>query len=151
MVLEISQISQENTCARVSFIKKETLPQVFFCEFFEISSFKRPPFLLNTSGRLLLNLTTYHFSSKNIKVFHWLLKSKPLSIMTALNKVMETKQNQTFFHESYSNLISFFIGHKILKCFNNFYNWHLSILVQKSAQTSKRGTLFKWLFKFISW
>ena len=47
MFLEISQNSQENTCARVSFsiklrkacnfIKKETLAQVFFCEFCEIS------------------------------------------------------------------------------------------------------------------
>ena len=36
--LEISQNSQENTCARVcNFIKKETLAQVFFCEFCEIS------------------------------------------------------------------------------------------------------------------
>ena len=46
--LEISQISQENTCVRVSFliklqaaacnfIKKETLAQVFSCEFCEIS------------------------------------------------------------------------------------------------------------------
>ena len=45
--LEISQNSQENTCARVSFsiklpqacnfIKKETLAQVLFCEFREIS------------------------------------------------------------------------------------------------------------------
>ena len=44
--LEASQNSQENTCARVSFlkklqaynfIKKETLAQVFSCEFFEIS------------------------------------------------------------------------------------------------------------------
>ena len=48
--LEISQNSQENTCARVSFLiklqaqaqpcnftKKETLAQVFSCEFFEIS------------------------------------------------------------------------------------------------------------------
>ena len=46
--LEISQNSQENTCARVffliklraspcSFIKKETLAQVLSCEFFEIS------------------------------------------------------------------------------------------------------------------
>ena len=39
---EISQNSQENTCARVSiliklFIKKETLAQVFSCEFCEIS------------------------------------------------------------------------------------------------------------------
>ena len=43
--LEISQNSQENTCARISFliklqacnfIKKETLTQVFSCEFCEI-------------------------------------------------------------------------------------------------------------------
>ena len=43
--LEISQSSQENTCARVSlliklqacnFVKKETLAQVFTCEFCEI-------------------------------------------------------------------------------------------------------------------
>ena len=41
MFSEISQKSQENTCARVffliNFIKKETLAQVFFCEFWEIS------------------------------------------------------------------------------------------------------------------
>ena len=35
---EISQNSQENTCARVSFlIKLQTLAQVFSCEFCEIS------------------------------------------------------------------------------------------------------------------
>ena len=41
MFLEISQNSQENTCARdsfiINFIKKESLGQVFFCEFCEIS------------------------------------------------------------------------------------------------------------------
>ena len=48
MFLEISQHPQENTCTRVSFsiklqaeaynyIKKETLAQVFSCEFCEIS------------------------------------------------------------------------------------------------------------------
>ena len=51
--LEISQNSQENTCARVSFwikffnfIKKETLALVFSCEFYEISKnnfFHRTP------------------------------------------------------------------------------------------------------------
>ena len=48
--LEISQNSQENTCAKVSFlnfIKKETLAQVFSCEFREISknifSYRTPP------------------------------------------------------------------------------------------------------------
>ena len=34
VLLEISQNSQENTCARVSFIRKETL---FSCEFCEVS------------------------------------------------------------------------------------------------------------------
>ena len=44
---EILQISQENTCARVSFIKKETLGQVFSCEFCQTSkntfSYRTPP------------------------------------------------------------------------------------------------------------
>ena len=43
MLLEISQNSQENTCARASFIKKETLAQVFsseFCEILEDAFFK---------------------------------------------------------------------------------------------------------------
>ena len=57
MFLEISQNSQENTCARVSFLnnlpqacnlfKKESLVQVFTCEFYEISkntfSYGTPP------------------------------------------------------------------------------------------------------------
>ena len=61
--LEISQYSQENSYASVSFlielqaeacnfIKKETLAQVFSCEFCEIS--RNTFFLQNTSGRLLL-------------------------------------------------------------------------------------------------
>ena len=43
--LEISQNSQENTCARVSFLiklqanKKETLAQIFSCDFWEISKY----------------------------------------------------------------------------------------------------------------
>ena len=73
---EISQNSQENTCARVSFLiklqasmfkvnnkdarttpnacnftKKETLTQMFSCEFVK---FLRTPILQNTFGRLLL-------------------------------------------------------------------------------------------------
>ena len=57
--LKILQNSQENTCARVSFliklqanfIEKETPAQLFSCEFCEI--FKKT-FLKNTSERLLL-------------------------------------------------------------------------------------------------
>ena len=55
--LEISQNSRESTSARASFlikacnfIKKETLAQVFPCEFCEISM---NVFFQNTSGRLL--------------------------------------------------------------------------------------------------
>ena len=44
---EISQNSQENTCARDSFLIKLPLVQVFFCEFCEISKntfiYKTPP------------------------------------------------------------------------------------------------------------
>ena len=62
VLLEISQNSQENTCARVffliklpcNFIKKETLAQVLSWEFCEIS--KNTPFLQNTSGQLLIDL-----------------------------------------------------------------------------------------------
>ena len=37
VLLEISQISQENTCASLFFNKKEALAQVFFSEFCKIS------------------------------------------------------------------------------------------------------------------
>ena len=49
---------------------------------------------------------------------------------------MEMKQNETF-RGSYSNLTLFFIGYKMLNYFNGFNNWHLSISLQKSAETSE--------------
>ena len=118
------------------------------------------------------SLTSYLFLSKNIKVFQWLSKSEFLSFVTKVNpnNENENETNQTFFHETYSNLTSFFISHKIPKCFNDFFNWHFSISLQKWAQTIKwnkikRGicksdsifpylqssALFKWLLKLISW
>ena len=62
--LEISENSQANTCVRVSeacnFIKKETLAQVFSCEFCKISkntfSYKTPP--VAASGFMLYLLAT---------------------------------------------------------------------------------------------
>ena len=66
VLLEILQNSQENTCARVSFlikllacnfIKKETLAQVFSCEFWEISKttfFRRTPPVAASVSRLFL-------------------------------------------------------------------------------------------------
>ena len=61
-VPKISQNPQENTCARASFliklqacnfVKKETMVQVFSCEFCEIL---RTPCLQNTSERLFLRV-----------------------------------------------------------------------------------------------
>ena len=50
--------------------------------------------------------------------------------MTKVNQTMKMKQKLTFFDETYSNLASFFIGHKILKHFNYFYNCHISISLE---------------------
>ena len=40
-------------------------------------------------------------------------------------------------HETYTNMTSLFIGDKICKYSNDLYNWHLSISLQKWAQTNK--------------
>ena len=71
--------------------------------------------------------------SKCIKVFQWLPKSvKP-------NNGSETKSDIFSWDIFKSDIFkSFFIGHKILKYFNDLYNWHLSILFQKWAQICKR-------------
>ena len=71
--LEISQKSKENTCARVSFliklqtlgnfIKKETVAQVFFCEFCETSKntfFHRTPVV--AASYLVLSYNLYYVS-----------------------------------------------------------------------------------------
>ena len=51
-ISEISHNSQENTCARVSFLLKQRLWHRSFPVIF--AKFLRTPFLQNTSGRLLL-------------------------------------------------------------------------------------------------
>ena len=48
--------------------------------------------------------------------------------MTNVNPNNGTKKNQTFFERTYSNLTPFFIAHKY---FGDFYDWHLSISLQK--------------------
>ena len=50
LFLKISQNSQENTCARASFLIKVFLHRCFPVNF---ANFLRTPFLQNTSGRLL--------------------------------------------------------------------------------------------------
>ena len=51
MLLKTSQNSQENTCARVTFLKRRLWHRCFSVNF---AKFLRKPFLQNTSGRLLL-------------------------------------------------------------------------------------------------
>ena len=57
-------------------------------------------------------------------------------------QTMKMKQNQTFIHRAYLNLISFLLAPKTLKYFNDLHNWHLSISLHKWVQTKikiKRG------------
>ena len=57
--------------------------------------------------------------------------------MTKVNSNNENETKPDIFYEAYSNMTSLFTDSKILKYFNDFYNWHLSILLQKWAQKSK--------------
>ena len=91
VLLEISQNSQENTCARdsflinlhLNFIEKESLAQVFSCEFCEISKntfFYRTPLvaasvdsITATSLKFINNVRTYKnrnfiFECEQIKI-----------------------------------------------------------------------------------
>ena len=45
------------------------------------------------------------------------------------NNGKETKSD--IFHGTSSNLTSYAVGRKTLKYFNEFYNWHLPVLLQK--------------------
>ena len=56
-----------------------------------------------------------------------------------MSKVDPNNGNETksdFFHGTYSNLTSFFVGSKILKNLIGFHNENLSVSLQKPAQTS---------------
>ena len=57
-----------------------------------------------------------------IKISQFMIKVNP-------NNGNETKSD--IFHGIYSNLTSLFNGRKILKYFNDFYNWLLSISLQR--------------------
>ena len=50
--------------------------------------------------------------------------------MTKVNPNNENETKSDIFHETYSNLTSFFIGHTTLKPYSDFYNWHFSISLQ---------------------
>ena len=60
---------------------------------------------------------------------------------------MKVKQNQTFFHGTYSNLISLFISHKILKYFQfHCKNEHKQVKGNKFKQgMCKADSIFPYL------
>ena len=51
------------------------------------------------------------------------------------NQTIKMKQNQTFFHGTYSNLTSYIFHQQILKYFNDFKNQNFSVLWLKWIQT----------------
>ena len=112
MFLEISQNSKKSTCARVSFliklrakagsfIKKETLAQIFSCEFCEMS---KNIFL---TKRLWATVSLFN---KFVELQLWNLSSNVLNTIT--EKINETKyrnqaklqepKNKIYFGENFS-------------------------------------------------
>ena len=51
--------------------------------------------------------------------------------MTKLNSNNGNETKSNIIQGTYSILTLFIIGCKILKYFNDFFNWHLSILLEK--------------------
>ena len=62
------------------------------------------------------------FKSDVIYFFFFQKILKFLSFTTKVNANNGNKTKSDIFYGTYSNLTSFFIGHKILKYFNNFCN-----------------------------
>ena len=95
MCLEISQNSQENTCARVLFkikfitlFKKKALAQVFsyeFCEIFKNTFFNRTP-TVAASRYLLLKVQTYFKLLFSIQSSYWFLYN---ALTTELTRLVE--------------------------------------------------------------
>ena len=72
--------------------------------------------------------------SKNIKGFQWLSKSKFSSLWLKWMQKMKMKQNQPFFHETYSNLTSY-IFYQIIKYFNDIQNRNFTVSWLNWTQT----------------
>ena len=98
--LEISQNSQENTCARVSFLiklQKETLAQVFSCEFCEISKntfFYRTPLVAAAEQikarrkKAILSVQNFCKSLEEVFTFNFDLNYKHFGFSYLIRKVL---------------------------------------------------------------
>ena len=94
LFLKISQNSQENTCARASFLIKVFLHRCFPVNF---ANFLRTPFLQNTSGRLLRK----HVENCYIKRHHvyfnllwlfWISLSMNIFFLIIVSFIIVTRQ-----------------------------------------------------------
>ena len=81
------------------------------------------------------------FYQKILKYFNDFQNQNFSVLWLQLTQTMEMKQNQIFFHGTYSNRTWFFTGHEILKYFNDFCNWHLNGIKGDMCK-SKRSLLF---------
>ena len=105
MFSEISQNLQENTCARVSFlinfIKKETLAQMFYCEFCEIS---KNTFFHKTHLVAASESNRYSFFSRNSFTKSRVLSEAVVqrcSVKKVFLKILQNSQENTCDRVSY--------------------------------------------------
>ena len=85
-----------------------------------------------------LNLTSCLTLSKNVEVSCNDFRNPNFSVLWLKStQTMELKLKQTFFHGTHSNLPYFFLSCKILKYFNDFYNFHLLISLKNWAKIIK--------------
>ena len=83
----------------------------------------------------------HHFLSKHIKVFQWVLKLTFLNFMTKVNPKNGNEIKSDIFPWDIFKSGIIFIDRKILKYFNNFYNWRFSISLQ-SLDRDQRSIQF---------
>ena len=115
MFLEISQNSEESTCARVAFLmklqaKKETLTQVFSCEFCEISKnnfFNRTPLVAASENR-------YQTSLCAIAFLDYTCKSKNVTLRLKNSNFTENVTSRSYLYQDFSSTLK-----KILRTFLN--------------------------------
>ena len=119
MLLEISQNSRENTCARVSFliklqaevcnfIKKEILAQVFYCEFCEIS---RNTFSYRTPSVAASDITQKKYLNTNMmpRNMEYYERTKlPRRITDNKFNIFDRRKITNEFHASFTNIGSKF-------------------------------------------
>ena len=82
----------------------------------------------------------YFFAKKYTKIL-MTIKIEVSALWLKWSQTMVIKQNHTFSMRHIQIWHHFSFGHKLLKYVNDFYNCHLSILLQRWTQTRKEAKL----------